>query len=937
MSRALTGLLLVFVMLTALAAASSATLAVFSWQRRQVPGAAFFSAMMLGATIWCAAYVGELSSPSLHTKVLFARLAYLGITTVPPSWLLFCLSYIGRLRRRSIRAILPFYLVPIVTLVLVAPGTAVPLVLAKTSIVTSDGMRVLAQGFGPWFWVHTAYSYACLAIGSVILLASILRQVRPLTSQGVAFVVAVSLPWLMNVVTIFRLVPLGNLDLTAPAIVTTGVLVAIGLWRLEMFDVFPGLVPVARDAVIMELEDGVLVVDGHGRVLSANRAADKMLSTPGRTAAGAPVAELFDPGSPAHDALLDLQAVNRQRLEMIVPGADGGQRHVEVVVSRQGSARRADGHVLVMRDVTDRVATTQALRDSSQRLRVLFDQSPIGVMVFDWHMRITECNERFAKIAGMPHGDLVGFDLVSAEDSSLLSFYQAALRGETSAYNGPYTLSAGHVQLWLQGEVSPLRDDTGATTGGIAVVWDTTEAKRAEELIEHLAFNDTVTGLPNRTLFRDRLRQVLAAAARTASKPVVALVNLDRFRAVNEAVGHGGGDSVLKAVGERLRANTRDEDTVARWGADEFAVLLPGVSGSDDRFAVAKRLGACFAEPWLINGHELWLTASIGLAVYPLDGNNLQALVENAETAMHSAKKLGGDCQQFYAPSVDDRADDRLVLTSDLHRALEDHEFVVYYQPQVDLSTMCVIGCEALMRWRHPERGLVPPDVFIPLAEEIGLMQPIGEWVLREACAQAAAWERTYGNGMRVAVNLSARQFQQRNLRDLVADALAKSGLPPHLLELEVTETSIMADPEAAAATLAKIAEMGVSVALDDFGTGYSSLTHLRQLPIDRLKIDRSFVSDLPDNADDCAIAVAVIDLGRNLGLQVIAEGVETWQQVSFLRSKGCSEVQGFLFGKPQPADQFTLVADATVVDSPPLRELAVSETTATIAAVGKE
>ena len=919
----MTGLLLAFVVVTVLAALSSATLALLSWQRRQVPGTLFFSALMVGATVWCGAYVGELTSSSLQTKMIFARLAYLGIATVPPSWLLFCLSYTGKLRRRTTGAVLAFYLLPLATVLFVMLSTAVPLVWSKTSIATSDGMRVLVVDYGPWFWVHTAYCYACLAGGSVVLLASILRQVRPLTSQGLAFVLAVSLPWLMNVFTIFHLIPLGYLDplgvldLTPPAIVASGALVAIGLWRLQMFDVFPGLVPMARDAVIMELQDGVLVVDGHGRVLTANRAAEELLSRSGQPLVGQPLAALVDEASPAHEALSNLWAVSRQRLEMIVPAGDGQQRHVEIAISSQGSSRHGDGHVLVMRDVSERVASTEALRESGQRLRVLFDQSPVGVMMFDRKLVVSECNDRFATMVRMTHGHLIGHDLTSAEDSSLLPLYQAALRGETSAFNGPYTLSPSGDQVWLQGEVSPLRDDLAKTTGGISVLWDITDSKRAEELIERLAFNDTVTGLPNRTLFRDRLRQVLAQAARSASKPIVALVNLDRFKAANEAIGHAGGDRLLQAVGERLQGNARSEDTIARWGGDEFAVLIPGLASGNDGFVVAKRLAECFAKPWLIDGHELWLTASIGVAVYPDDGGDAQALLDNAETAMHGAKKLGGDCQQFYAPTMNDRVEDRLALTSELHRALEEHEFVVYYQPQVDLATMCVIGCEALVRWNHPQRGLVAPDVFIPLAEEIGLMQPIGEWVLRDACAQGADWERTYGNAIRVAVNLSARQFQQRGLAAIVADALAQSGMPAHLLELEVTETSIMADPEAAARTLAEIAAMGVSVALDDFGTGYSSLTHLRQLPIDRLKIDRSFVSALPDDTDDCAIAAAVIDMARNLGLQVIAEGVETWQQVAFLRAKGCTEVQGFLFGKPLPAADFTLVPATDAVGSP--------------------
>ena len=377
------GLLLAFVVLTVLAALSSLALALLCWQRREVPAAGAFCALMLAATVWCAAYVGELTAPSLQAKTVFLRLSYLGIAAVPPSWLLFCLAYAGKLRRRTPATTLAFYLLPLATVLFAMLGTRVPLVWSKVSIVTDDGMRELAASYGPWFWVHTAYSYVCLGLGSVVLLVAILRQVRVLTGQAAAFVFAVSLPWLMNVLTVFHVVPIGSLDLTPPTLVASGMLVAIGLWRLQMFDVFPALVPVAREAAIQELQDGVLVVDGRGCVLDANNAAEELFSTPGRSLVGMPLATLVDLTSPAHEALADLRTVSRQRLEMIVPASNGGQRHVEVAISSQGSPRRVGGHVLVMRDVTERVEAVQELAKANDDLRTLVELSGTLLTTFD--------------------------------------------------------------------------------------------------------------------------------------------------------------------------------------------------------------------------------------------------------------------------------------------------------------------------------------------------------------------------------------------------------------------------------------------------------------------------------------------------------------------------------------------------------------------------
>ena len=394
----MTGLLLAFVVLTVIAALGSAGIALLAWQRRQVPGAICFAAVMTAAAIWCAAYAGELSSSTLATKLVFARLEYLGIAAVPPSWLLFGLAYSGVLRRRSALTTVVFYLVPLATVLcaLLAPG--VPLLWRQVSIVSSDGARVLSVQYGPWFWVQAAYSYACLASGSIVLLASILRRVRPLTGQGLAFVGAVSLPWLLNALTIFRLVPhgvldpLAVLDLTPPAIVASTILVAVGLRRLQMFDVFPALVTAAHDALMGELRDGVLVIDGHDRVMEANRAAEELLALPGTTLVGSPLGALLGGKALDQATLSDLEDAGEQRFETVVPGAGGSQCHLEITVSRQGSSPRAAGHVLVLRDVSERVAATESLLRQSQRLRILFDQSPVGVMVFDRGLVVTECN-----------------------------------------------------------------------------------------------------------------------------------------------------------------------------------------------------------------------------------------------------------------------------------------------------------------------------------------------------------------------------------------------------------------------------------------------------------------------------------------------------------------------------------------------------------------
>ncbi len=381
-------------------------------------------------------------------------------------------------------------------------------------------------------------------------------------------------------------------------------------------------------------------------------------------------------------------------------------------------------------------------------------------------------------------------------------------------------------------------------------------------------------------------------------------LDLDRFKVVNDTVGHAGGDQLLQSVGEHLTKVLREVDTVARAGGDEFALLVPGISRVEDAVEVAQRVLGSLREPRWIAGHEFHVTTSIGIAVYPGDGGDAETLLRNADTAMYRAKEQGRDTYQIFAPSMNANIVEQAVLENDLRYALGRDEFVVHYQPQLVIETSQIVGIEALVRWRHQGRGLVYPDDFIPLAEDTGLIVPLGEWVLRTACAQNKAWQEAGLPPVRMAVNLSARQFQP-SLTDLVARVLRDTGLEPKWLELEITEGIAMRDLDFTVTMLRSLRDMGVTISIDDFGTGYSSLGYLKRFPIDAVKIDRSFVRDTPADADDAAIVTAIIGLAQSLNLRVIAEGVESHEQLSFLKERQCHEMQGYLFGRPVPPEDF--------------------------------
>jgi diguanylate cyclase (GGDEF)-like protein/PAS domain S-box-containing protein len=434
---------------------------------------------------------------------------------------------------------------------------------------------------------------------------------------------------------------------------------------------------------------------------------------------------------------------------------------------------------------------------------------------------------------------------------------------------------------------------------------DVTERKWMEEKIKHMAFHDALTTLPNRILFNDRLTLALAHAHRNKEMVAVLFLDLDRFKGINDALGHTVGDQLLRSVADRVKSCIRDEDTVARFAGDEFTLLLLGITQEEHVIDIARKILGAFKRLWMIGGHELYITTSIGIALYPNNGEDAETLLKNADTAMYHAKEQGRNNYQFYTPAMHAKSFEKMMLESSLRRALDREEFVVYYQPLVNISSGQVVGMEALVRWRHPDRGLILPEEFLALSENTRLIVFIDELVLYTVCLQCKAWQDAGFQPTCVAVNISAHTFQQPNLVETIMSVLQKTGLDPHFLGLEITEGIAMQDIETTIHNLAKLSDLGIQISIDDFGTGFSSLYYLKKFPIHKLKISQHFVSGIVTDQNDKMIVSSVIALAQNLKFKVVAEGVETEEQHIFLNQRQCDEMQGYLFCKPFPAEAF--------------------------------
>jgi len=663
--------------------------------------------------------------------------------------------------------------------------------------------------------------------------------------------------------------------------------------------------------ILDHIHESVIVMDPDGFITRWNRGAERIFGYTAAEMIGRNILFLYvedesgDNEVAFSDALFDESKremeVRRRRKSGEVFWAS---LQISVMRDTEGATTGLIGY---LSDITERVKAREALELHAR----IFENSEEGIMITDATLHIVSVNGAFCRIMGYTANDVIGQTPKLFQSGRHDAAFYAEMWRQLDAFGN------WRGEVWnkrkagglfpMASSISAVRNAAGVVTHYFAIFSDITERKQTDERIHHLAYYDALTGLPNRTLFFKLTTQALAAAERNHVHGAVLFIDLNRFKPINDTLGHGIGDRLLQQIGARLRTALRDEDIVARLGGDEFVIALFDLTQDNYAGLVADKILAALDLPFQIEEHELKLGAAIGISVYPEDGSDAETLVRLADIAMYRAKHDSRDSYAFYSSEMNQKALDRLNIENGLRHALEENQLVLYYQPKVDIASGLITGAEALVRWQHPERGMVPPGEFIPVAEESGLIVQIGSWVLEAACTQAAVWAAAGLPHVKVAINLTAREFDPA-LTQRVQTVLDRHSLPSSWLELEITESMLTHSTEAVIHMMDELHHLGVTLALDDFGTGFSSLSYLKRFPIDTLKIDRSFIIGIPADTDDCAIAGAIVSMSKQLKHRVIAEGVETLEQLDHLRNIGCDEIQGYLFSPPVPAAKFELM-----------------------------
>ncbi len=658
-----------------------------------------------------------------------------------------------------------------------------------------------------------------------------------------------------------------------------------------------------------QANEAILFIGSDGRIKDVNQAATTLYGYTYQELLNLNVRDLCVPEVRAEVASLLPKAKEGLHFEFLHLTKDG--RVFPVEVSSKGAILSDQPLILgIIRDITERKRAEEEIWLAKERAQVTLDSIGDAVLTTDIQGRIEYLNPVAEELTGWKQTEVQGEPLEKAfrivSDVSGETALNPVLRclqegGIVGLANHTVLIRRDGERIAIEDSAAPIRNRDGAIIGVVLVFHDVSEKRNLMRQLHHQAHHDALTGLPNRLLFNEHLSRALAQAKYRQGKLAVLFLDLDRFKLINDTMGHNSGDLLLKKVAKLLRRGLREGDIIGRQGGDEFLLLLPELEQERDAAVVAKKILRLLSVPYYLEGNTVFMTPSIGISLYPTDGEDMETLIKQADTAMYHAKEQGRNNYQFFREELNARVHERLAIENQLRQALERMEFLFHYQPQVDLASGAIIGLEALIRWQSPERGLVFPGIFIPIAEETDLIVPIGERALRNACIQSRLWQEKGYPARRIAVNISARQFRQPQFMETVAGILEESGLAPEWLELEITESIAMEDGDVSVAQLRKLKELGVRIAIDDFGTGFSSLNYLRRLPIDVLKIDQSFVRDIGSDRNGEAVIVGIIQLAKKLQLEVIAEGVETEEQMAFLKAEHCDGMQGFLFSRPLP------------------------------------
>jgi diguanylate cyclase (GGDEF)-like protein/PAS domain S-box-containing protein len=675
-----------------------------------------------------------------------------------------------------------------------------------------------------------------------------------------------------------------------------------------------------RSAALEAAATGIVITDRHGAIVWANHAFTTMTGYSKEEVLGKNP-RLLKSGEQPESYYAELWSTISQgkvwQGEIVNRRKDGTTYTEEMTITpvTQDLGSATDTHfIAIKQDITERKKSEEEL----QRLASIVEFSEDAIIGKNIDGVITSWNRGAEKIYGYTRDEVVGRDLSfllpPERQAEIQAIMERVLSGQPIECLETQRLTRIGSAIDVSLSVSPIKDASGHIAGASTIARDITQRKAAEKQIQFLAYYDALTGLPNRTLLQDRLTRALASARRRKDKVALLFLDLDRFKTINDSLGHSVGDLVLQQVAERLKKWAREQDTVARVGGDEFLIVLTAVKEPADAAVAAERLMNTMNAAYVVQGHSLGISCSVGISIFPEHGAEGETLIKNADAAMYSAKESGCNNLQFFTKDMNAQAVERLTLESGLRLALDKKELFLVYQPQIEIATGRIIGLEALLRWQHPELGLVPPDKFIRIAENSGLIMPIGEWVLRTACSQTRKWQDEGLLAVSVAVNVSSVQFRQAGFCELIRRVLHETGLAPQYLELEITESLLLSNEDVMLSVLQELKAMGLKLAIDDFGTGYSSLSYLRQFPVGKLKIDRSFIRDIAVDPDDAAITTAIISLAKSLNLKVIAEGVEDEAQMTFLTAHRCDEIQGYYFSKPLTVDK---VADKLRGDYP--------------------